>query len=189
MILKSPSKCNSWVGSVVPIPTNPSRVVVITVPPVPTVILSPAASNPLSKVNLRSVAKSVPPEPTNKTSLSFPGGATVIVTATPGFGLLVPSPTAVIALPLKSSCVVLLRPPTRVPSSNIVSDPGIIPPWFGIQNLSPGLSMKPTRIYCCPAGKFGEPWAPGVSPRFGSASPGDKYLYLSAGNADWGVFL
>ena len=59
-------------------------------PPVPTVILSPAANNPLSNVNLVSVSKSVPPAPTNKTSFRFPGGATVSVTATPG--LVPPTP-------------------------------------------------------------------------------------------------
>ena len=116
-------------------------------------ILSPAANNPLSKVNLVSVEKS--PPFLNSTELLFPGGATVTVTATPG--LAPPTPVAVIALPLKSSCVVLLRPPTSVPSSNTLSDPGIMPPWFGIQNLSPGLSIKLTTIYCCPAGKSGDP--------------------------------
>ena len=185
MILKSPSKCNFWVGFVVPIPTNPPKVVVITVPPVPTVILSPTANNPLSNVNLVSVSKS--PLFLNNTELLSPGGATVIVTATPGCGNSTPS--AVIALPSKFNCVVLLRPPTSWFSSNTLREPGIIPPWFGIQNLSPGLSIKLTTIYCCPAGKFGVPWAVGVSPRFGSASPGNKYLYLSAVNADWGVFL
>ena len=78
----------------VPIPTEPIPVVVITVPPVPTVILSPAASIPLSNVNLVSVTKSVDPAPTNKISFSFPGGATVIVTATPGLDP--PTPSAVI---------------------------------------------------------------------------------------------
>ena len=80
----------------VPIPTEPIPVVVITVPPVPTVILSPAVNNPSSNVNLVSVSKSVPPAPTNKTSFRFPGGATVIVTATPGLFVPVPKPTAVI---------------------------------------------------------------------------------------------
>ena len=95
-------------------------------PPVPTVILSPAASIPLSNVNLVSVAKSVAPAPTNKISFSFPGGANVIVTATPG--LAPPTPVAVIDSPTKFSCVVLLRPPTSSPSSKTLILPGIIPP-------------------------------------------------------------
>ena len=108
----------------VPIPTEPIPVVVINVPPVPTVILSPAANSPSSKVNLASVAKSL--LFLNNTELLFPGGATVIVTATPG--LAPPTPSAVIPSPLKFNCVVLLRPPTRVPSSNTLRLPGIIPP-------------------------------------------------------------
>ena len=56
----------------------------MTVPPVPTVILSPAVNSPPLKVNLVSVAKSS--LFLNNTELLFPGGATVIVTATPGCG-------------------------------------------------------------------------------------------------------
>ena len=72
----------------VPIPTNPFAVVVITVPPVPTVILSPAAKYPLSKVNRLSVAKS--PEFLNKTLALFPGGAIVTSTLIPGGGPAIP---------------------------------------------------------------------------------------------------
>ena len=62
----------------VPIPTDPIPVVVMTVPPVPTVILSPAVRSPLLNVNLVSVAKSF--EELNKTSVLLPGAKTVIST-------------------------------------------------------------------------------------------------------------
>ena len=100
--------------------------VVITVPPVPTVILSPAVKRPSLNVNLVSVSKSVDPKETNNISFSLPGGETVIVTATPGFGF--PTPSAVIDLPIKFSCVVLLKPPTKTSSSKTLILPGIIPP-------------------------------------------------------------
>ena len=55
-------------------------------------------------MNLESVSKSVvTPEFTNKISVSFPGGATVIVTNGLGFGARGSSPVAVIARPLKSN--------------------------------------------------------------------------------------
>jgi hypothetical protein len=40
---------------VVPIPTEPIPVVVITVPPAPTIILSPAVNNPLDESNFNFV--------------------------------------------------------------------------------------------------------------------------------------
>ena len=80
----------------------------MTVPPVPTVILSPAANSPSSNVNLVSVAKSS--LFLNNTELLFPGGAIVMVTANPG--LIPPIPSATTELPIKSNCVVLLNPPT-----------------------------------------------------------------------------
>ena len=110
----------------VPIPTEPIPVVVITVPPVPTVILSPAVKRPSSNVNLVSVSKSVDPKETNNISFSFPGGVNLTVTATPGFGR--PIPSAVIACPTKFNCVVLLNPPTSAPSSKTLILPGMIPP-------------------------------------------------------------
>jgi len=90
---------------VVPIPTEPIPVVVITVPPVPTVILSPAVSNPLSKVNLVSVEKS--PEPLNKISVSLPGAKTVIVDPIDVVPI-IPYCSALIIEPLKLSWVTLL---------------------------------------------------------------------------------
>jgi len=80
----------------------------MTVPPVPTVILSPAVNSPSSKVNLASVAKSS--LFLNNTELLFPGGAIVMVTAYPG--LIPPTPSATTELPIKFNCVVLLNPPT-----------------------------------------------------------------------------
>ena len=61
------------------IPTNPDAVVVITVPPAPTVILSPAVNNPLevSNVNFADVENSF--EVLNNISLLFPGENTLIV--------------------------------------------------------------------------------------------------------------
>ena len=59
----------------------------------------------------------------NTLSLS-PGGLIVIVDLTSEV-----NPTvAVTPLPRKSSCVILLRVPTRLPSSNILIEPGINPP-------------------------------------------------------------
>lgn len=63
----------------VPIPTEPVPVVVITVPPAPTVILSPAVNSPLdvSKVNFVDVENSF--AVLNNNSLLFPGENTLIV--------------------------------------------------------------------------------------------------------------
>ena len=130
-----------------------------------------------------SVAKS--PESINKISFSPPGGDIVIVAATPGDSLAI----ALIAVPTKFNWVILFEVPTRFPSSNTDIEPGMIPPPLGTQNLSPGLSINPTTMYCCPVGILGSPKALGVSPRFGSASATDKYLYLSVLNCDCGVFL
>ena len=113
-------------GSVTPTPTEPIPVVVIIVPPAPTVILSPAVRRPSSNVNLVSVSKSVDPKETNNISFSFPGGVNLTVTATPGFGR--PTPSAVIAFPTKFNCVVLLKPPTKTSSSKTLMLPGMIPP-------------------------------------------------------------
>ena len=81
--LKSPFKSNFCVGFEVPIPTDPIPVVAITVPPKPTLILSPAVNNPLdvSNFNFEDVENSF--AVLNKISWLFPGENTVIVTPTP----------------------------------------------------------------------------------------------------------
>ena len=139
----------------VPIPTEPDEVVSIVFPPIPILILSSTVSKPSSNVNLVSVSKSS--LFLNNTELLNPGGANVTVIATPGFAVLVPVPSATTPRPLKSNCVVLLNPPVRVPSSKTLREPGMIPPLFGTQYLSPGLSRKPTTTNCSPVGKLGEP--------------------------------
>ena len=63
---------------------------------------------------------------------------------TPIPGSAPPIPEALIAAPTKLSCVVLLGPPTRVPSSKILIDPGIRPPPIGTQYLSPGFPSTET---------------------------------------------
>ena len=49
--LRSPFKSSSCVGFVVPIPTEPIPVVVITVPSVPTLSLSPTDKRPIEESN------------------------------------------------------------------------------------------------------------------------------------------
>ena len=127
----------------------------------------------MSNLNFEFVEKSL--AVLNSNSPSFPGENTVIVTPIPAGGP--SSPSAFIAAPLNTNCVVLLKPPTRVVSSKTLIDPGINPPWFGIQNLSPGYPSTPTTIY----------WFPGLigfapvdegpimgSPKSGSACPKPK---------------
>ena len=99
----------------VPIPTNPELRVVITVPPVPTVILSPAVKSPSVNVNLSSVSKS--PLFLNNTELLLPGGAIVISAATPVVVTTVPIPVGVFPIETlfcKSSPVLLKVPDTLV---------------------------------------------------------------------------
>ena len=75
---------SSCVGFVVPIPINPLDFTLRNVPPVPTTnpFLIVKIPTELLNTNPEEVAKS--PFSLNKTLPSFPGGATVIVTATPG---------------------------------------------------------------------------------------------------------
>ena len=152
-------------GFVVPIPTEPTPVVVITVPPAPTIILSPAVNNPLDESNFNFVDVPNSSEELNKSSWLFPGANTVTVTAVPGFAP--PTPCAVIASPTKFNWVVLLNPPTSVFSLKTLIDPGIIPPPTGIQYLSPGYPSIDTIWYCCPKGGK-SPGKIGL-PRLGSA--------------------
>ena len=155
----SPLTCNSCVGFVVPIPTPTELTWSLEVPTCknpPTSSLSVESSN----VNPVDVAKS--PLSLNNTLLSTPGGATVIVAATPRL-----TPCAVIELPIKLSWVILLNDPTSDPSSYILIDPGINPPCIGIQYLLPGCPSTPIIWYCVPEGTVGKGEI--GAPRLGSA--------------------
>ena len=173
----------------VPIPTEPTPVVVITVPPAPTIILSPAVNNPLDGSNFNFVDVENSFAVLNIISWLFPGENTLIVAR-----LLDAIETdAVIAAPTKLSWVILLSAPTRTLSSKTLIEPGIIPPWLGIQYLSPGVDPSTeTTINCCPGGTgfaVTDDIPTKGSPRFGSAFSTDKYLYLSDCNLDCGVTL
>ena len=129
----SPFTSSSCVGFVVPIPINPLDFTFRNVPPVPTTNPVPIVKIPteLWNTNPAEVAKSL--LSLNKTLPLFPGGETVMVAAIPN----VTACTAIL-FPTKLSWVMLLKLPTRDPSSNTLIDPGINPPLIGTQYLWPG---------------------------------------------------
>ena len=104
---------NFAIGVVDPIPTFPVSVVVMTVPPTPTAILSPVFNKPSTKENLVSVLKSS--DPTNNTSFSFPAGATLIVTPTPVISTTVPASVGV--CPIATLSCFNTPVPSKVPET------------------------------------------------------------------------
>ena len=148
--LRLPRTCNCWVGSVVPIPTELTPlllIAVITVPPIPifklVAVRIPAL---LLNTNLEDVAKSS--DSLNNTLDLSPGGLKVRV----ALGLR-ERPVAVTTFPTKSNWVILLAVPTIIPSSYTLIDPGITPPPTGCQYLLPEVS--PCMViswYLVPAG-------------------------------------
>ena len=142
-------------------PTNPVLAATVkNVPPTPTFNPVSPTSNPFPTVKIPTVLlntksddveKSSRYVPTpalafgskilslNKTLPLFPGGVTVTVAATPKLTAL-----AVMAIPTKFICVILLSVPTNVPSSKTDNEPGIIPPPIGTQYLSPGFDKTDT---------------------------------------------
>ena len=165
----------------VPIPTKPILVAVITVPPIPTFSAFPAVKMPvtLSKVNNEEVPNSL--LLLNNNCWLLPGENTVIVTPIPGEPSAYTYPFALIAAPTKLTCVILLTPAfvgTITPSSYTVIAPGIKPPLTGIQNLFPGDPRTDITWYCCPIGSVCT--ITDGSPRFGSACSNPRYSYLSS---------
>ena len=169
--LISPTTWSSCVGFVVPIPTRP---VFVTLNLEPLLISKalPIDNKSVESSNVSPVDVAKSPLSLNRTLLSTPGGATVIVAAIPKLLALTPIP-----LPTKFNCVILLKVPTNVPSSKTLIDPGINPPWIGTQNLSPGLESTDTIWNCVPEGTPGND--PIGFPKFGSAWSSPRYLYLS----------